>query len=98
MKASPKVLLQVSIIIALIIGAMSLGIQSLRANAKPLAQSTNLALNKTATASSVLGGNTAAMAFDGNTGTRWESTQGVDPQWLQVDLGATYTITSVILR
>ena len=98
MKASPKVLMQVSVIITLIFGAMMMGIQSLHAVAKPAAQATNLALNKTATASSVLGGNTAAMAFDGNaTGTRWESAQGVDPQWLQVDLGATYTITSVKL-
>ena len=66
---------------------------------KARAQATNLALNKTATASSVLGGNTAALAFDGNaTGTRWESVHGVDPQWVQVDLGNTYTLTSVILR
>ena len=42
----------------------------------------NLALNKTATASS---GNAAA-AVDGNTGTRWESAQ-TDEEWWMVDLG-----------
>jgi len=53
---------------------------------------TNLALQKTATASSTLGGNTAAMAFDSNSGTRWESTNGVDPQWISVDLGSNYSV------
>ena len=62
------------------------------------AQTTNLALNKPATASSVLGANTAALAFDANTGSRWESAQGVDPQWIYVDLGATYNLTSVKLN
>src|SRR2546430_2180083 len=42
----------------------------------------------TVTASSVNGTtNTAAKAGDGSTTTRWESTQGVDPQWITVDLG-----------
>ena len=59
---------------------------------------TNIAQGKPATASSSLGGNTAAMAVDGNTGTRWESTQGVDPQWIQVDLGQSYNISSVNLN
>ena len=58
----------------------------------------NISLGKTATASSALGGNTAAMAIDGNTGTRWESTQGVDPQWIYVDLGSTQNICRVVLR
>src|SRR5262249_53537262 len=47
-----------------------------------------LQLTGTATASSVNGGNVAANAVDGNTGTRWESTQGVDPQWITIDLGS----------
>ena len=60
--------------------------------------STNAALNKPATASSVLGGNTAPMAVDGNTtSTRWESIQGVDPQWMQIDLGSTQSICHVKL-
>ncbi|GAA0593401.1 alkaline phosphatase [Kribbella sandramycini] len=30
---------------------------------------------------------TADKAFDGSTSTRWASTEGVDPQWIRVDLG-----------
>ena len=58
---------------------------------------TNVALNKTATASSVSGGNTATMAFDAdNTGTRWESANS-DPQWITVDLGSNYNVTGAKL-
>lgn len=39
----------------------------------------------------------ASAAVDGNTGTRWSSAFG-DPQWLSVDLGATATISQVVLR
>ncbi|MET8147767.1 DUF1996 domain-containing protein [Actinoplanes sp. NPDC049668] len=38
----------------------------------------------------------AANAVDGNAGTRWSSAFS-DPQWLQVDLGGTATISSVVL-
>ncbi|MEY9928697.1 hypothetical protein ABH926_003336 [Catenulispora sp. GP43] len=58
----------------------------------------NLALNQPATASSVENAGTpAADAFDGNTGTRWSS-QFSDPQWIQVDLGATHTLCKVALN
>ncbi|MCU1679049.1 MAG: sialidase, partial [Frankiales bacterium] len=40
---------------------------------------------------------TAAMATDGNTGTRWGSAFS-DPQWLQVDLGSSQSITQVVLN
>ncbi len=60
--------------------------------------STNLALNKPATASSVeAAGLEAAKAVDGNTSTRWSSAFS-DPQWIQIDLGSTQTISQVILR
>jgi hypothetical protein len=40
----------------------------------------------------------AGAAFDGNlTGTRWASKEKVDPQWLQVDLGASASISQVRL-
>ncbi len=55
---------------------------------------TNLALNKLATASSVLGGNVAASAVDGVITSRWESAFS-DPQWIYVDLGAAYDINRV---
>lgn len=53
----------------------------------------NLALNKPAFASS---GN-PALAVDGNINSRWESSFS-DPQWIYVDLQATYNITRVILK
>src|SRR6266498_3627532 len=39
----------------------------------------------------------ATAAVDGNLGTRWSSAFS-DPQWLQVDLGATYTVDQVTLN
>ncbi|MBN1409412.1 MAG: discoidin domain-containing protein [Spirochaetales bacterium] len=59
---------------------------------------TNIALNKIATSSSdENSGTTANNAVDGNTGTRWSSAFS-DPQWIQIDLGATASISSVVLR
>ncbi len=58
----------------------------------------DLALNKTATASSIEGsGYEAAKAFDGNTTTRWASLEGTDPQWIYVDLGLNANISGVKL-
>jgi beta-glucosidase len=57
----------------------------------------NLALNKTATASSTENaGFPAANAVDGNTGTRWSSAFS-DPQWLEVDLCSSRAICQVTL-
>jgi len=58
---------------------------------------TNRALNRTV----VTSGNESAAydgsrAVDGNGGTRWAS-QSVDPSWLYVDLGASYSISRVKL-
>ena len=59
---------------------------------------TLLSQGKPATASSTENAGTpAADAVDGNTGTRWSSAFS-DPQWLQVDLGATATISQVVLN
>ena len=64
----------------------------------PSCGTTDLALNKPTTASSTENAGTpAANATDGNTGTRWSSAFS-DPQWLQVDLGATHTICQVALN
>src|SRR5882724_11559464 len=61
------------------------------------AASTLLSQGKLATASSAENGSfPASAAVDGDTGTRWSSAFS-DPQWLQVDLGAPATITSVTL-
>jgi hypothetical protein len=59
---------------------------------------TNAALNHPATASSTENAGTpASAAVDGNTGTRWSSAFS-DPQWLQVDLGASQSICQVTLN
>ncbi len=60
--------------------------------------SANLARGKTATASSTEDSMFPASAsVDGDTGTRWSSAFS-DPQWLRVDLGASYSISRVVLR
>jgi hypothetical protein len=59
---------------------------------------TNLALNKTTTASSTENAGTPASdATDGNTATRWSSAFA-DPQWLEVDLGSSQSICGVTLN
>jgi F5/8 type C domain/Glycosyl hydrolases family 16 len=59
---------------------------------------TLLSQGKTATASATENASfTAGNAVDGNTGTRWSSAFS-DPQWLEVDLGATHTISRVDLN
>ncbi len=59
---------------------------------------TNVALNKTATASSLENASfPASAAVDGNTGTRWSSAFS-DPQWLEVDLGSTQSVCQVVLN
>jgi hypothetical protein len=62
------------------------------------AADTLISQGKPATASSVESAAfPASAAVDGNPGTRWSSAFS-DPQWLQVDLGAAATITSVVLN
>ncbi|MBV9821480.1 MAG: discoidin domain-containing protein, partial [Actinobacteria bacterium] len=71
---------------------------ALRSANPAAAAGTLLSQGKTATASSVENAGTpAAGAVDGNTGTRWSSAAS-DPQWLQVDLGASATISQVSLN
>jgi hypothetical protein len=62
------------------------------------ATATLLSQGKTATASSLENSSfPASAAVDGNTGTRWSSSFS-DPQWLEVDLGASATISQVVLN
>src|ERR1700733_5986557 len=62
------------------------------------AASTLLSQGKTATASSTeSAAYPASDAVDGNTGTRWSSAFS-DPQWLEVDLGSSASITQVVLQ
>ena len=58
----------------------------------------NAAQGRTATASSSENtGTPASAAVDGVATTRWASAQGVDPQWLQVDLGSVQAVCRVTL-
>src|SRR3984957_8669859 len=62
------------------------------------AAATLLSQGQPATASSVQSASyPASAAVDGNTGTRWSSAFS-DPQWLQVDLGSSASITQVVLQ
>src|SRR6476469_4991976 len=69
------------------------------ASAAPLAcGSTNAALNRPVTASSTENAGTpASAAVDGNLTTRWSSAFS-DPQWLQLDLGATANISGFTIN
>ncbi|MEV6634747.1 protein kinase [Actinoplanes sp. NPDC051470] len=58
----------------------------------------NLALNRPAFASSVESDHwSAGMAVDGDPATRWSS-GFAEPEWLKVDLGATWRVTDVTVR
>src|SRR5258706_3091166 len=61
---------------------------------------TNLALNKTATSSSIEGtGFEAGKAVDGSATTRWASVEpALNTEWIYVDLGSTTAIGEVILK
>jgi hypothetical protein len=84
---------QAAILVAVLAAFLGLTGRPAHAAAVPISQ------GKTVTASSSenAGAFPASAAVDGNTGTRWSSAFS-DPQWLQVDLGATATITSVTLN
>src|SRR5260221_627247 len=58
----------------------------------------NLALNKPASASSTNQGYVPSNAVDGNTGTYWESASNAFPQWLQVDLGSSQSVSRLVLN
>jgi hypothetical protein len=76
-------------------GAQAAGPSHLRDAA---ATATLLSQGKTATASSLENSSfPASAAVDGNTSTRWSSAWS-DPQWLEVDLGASDSISQVVLN
>src|SRR5258706_13813526 len=70
------------------------------ASGKALAQTTNLALNKPATASSIeAAGFEAAKAVDGSTSTRWASADPASPtKWVYVDPGATTSRSRLVWK
>jgi len=71
---------------------------TISATFSPVPVSSNLALGKAVTASSVETADfPAAYAVDGNAGTRWASAY-TDPSWITVDLGSVTPINRVILK
>ncbi|MDQ1743581.1 MAG: hypothetical protein QOE23_1920, partial [Pseudonocardiales bacterium] len=91
---SRRRLLVLAVVLALLLSLVG----ALRAAIPAAAAGTLLSQGKTTTASSVENAGTpAASAVDGDTGTRWSSAAS-DPQWLQVDLGASAAISQVSLN
>jgi hypothetical protein len=79
-----------------VMGSLAAGRVALADGRPPVA--VLLSGGKPATASSVENPTTpASAAVDGNPGTRWSS-QFSDPQWIQIDLGATYAVAYVVLH
>ncbi|MER5206097.1 glycosyl hydrolase family 8 [Streptomyces sp. NPDC002825] len=76
------------------------GLLALPLTVLPQAQAADglVSTGKQATASSV---ETSAfgpgLAVDGSTATRWASAEGIDPQWIRIDLGADHTVSRVKL-
>ncbi|MGW1773400.1 discoidin domain-containing protein [Streptomyces sp. NPDC002104] len=84
--------------VASLAGALVAALLVLLPSTAATAAPTLLSQGKPATASSTEGAGTpASAAVDGNNGTRWSS-QFSDPQWIQVDLGASAQLSQVVLR
>ncbi|MBS2967013.1 discoidin domain-containing protein [Actinocrinis puniceicyclus] len=84
---------------AAVTAALSLAVYALIASTTAAhAAPTLLSQGKPTTASSLeSAAYPASNATDGNTGTRWSSAFS-DPQWLQVDLGSTASVSQVVLQ
>jgi hypothetical protein len=90
----PMLVAAVAVAVAVVLLATYIAI----ATGQARAASTLLSQGRPATASSTENATfPASAAVDGNTGTRWSSAFS-DPQWIQVDLGATASITQVVLN
>src|SRR6202042_658656 len=85
-------------LLATVAAVLALAAALLGSTASGADAATLLSQGKTATASSVENASfPASAAVDGNTGTRWSSAFS-DPQWLEVDLGASASISQVVLQ
>jgi VCBS repeat-containing protein len=81
-------------------GVVDSNIATVSIAVSPPASSSNLALNKTATADSQQTSlrNTAGKGNDGNSSTRWCANDGRWNHWWKVDLGTSYTLTGTKVR
>ena len=78
---------------------MALAALAVPGSAATPAADTLLSQGKHAAASSIeSSAYPASNAVDGKTTTRWASKEGVDPQWLSVDLGAAAQVDKVVLN
>jgi hypothetical protein len=68
-------------------GAVDVGVDAPMEAPSPKCVS-NLLVPTAAVSLSVNGGNVAASAIDNNFATRWESAQGIDPEWIYLDFGS----------
>jgi hypothetical protein len=90
----PTVLTAVLTALAVVLAVAGVVVLAVPATAAPAL----LSQGRPATASSAENAGTpASAAVDGNAGTRWASAFS-DPQWLQVDLGSTATLSQVTLN
>ncbi|HEV2345224.1 MAG TPA: discoidin domain-containing protein [Actinocrinis sp.] len=67
------------------------------AGSPPPPPPSNLALNKATSASGSQSGFPSSNAVDGNTSSYWESTNNAFPQWIQVDLGSSQSISRLVM-
>jgi len=85
-------------VVGVLLAALALFVMITASTAGRAQAATLLSQGKPTTASSLENASfPASNATDGNTGTRWSSAFS-DPQWLQVDLGSTATISQVVLQ
>ena len=96
---------QLFFILTFLTSLLAIGLQNQQAQAKPVSlrgdvqQASLLSLNRPVACSSTETGTTptpCGNAVDGNGTTRWASAFA-DPQWIYVDLGASKTISRVLL-
>ncbi|MEY9967118.1 beta-glucosidase [Streptacidiphilus sp. MAP12-16] len=86
-----------SLLVLMLVAALVASLLLAMAGTPAHAAATLLSQGKTATASSVEApGTPASAAVDGSPTTRWSSAFS-DPQWLEVDLGATAAVSQVVL-
>src|SRR5439155_16438475 len=85
---------KLALLVAAGVAVAGAGIAGVALAADPL-----ISKNKPVTTSSNENGTlTGPKAVDGNMSTRWGSLEGKDPQWIRVDLGATFHISRSVLR
>ena len=86
-----------AVLLLLVLAAAVLGLPALTQPAAAADPVISQGRPVTASSTENAGAFPATAAVDGNAGTRWSSA-AADPQWIQVDLGATATVTQVTLQ